>query len=367
MRSRAFPTGLNFSKMLQRTISEPSQSLSALAHVIRSDTNSPGLNAVCRNDHRDVPPINMALVYHNHAYSTGSVGGSSNVSPSLPINSTNQSSMFTVSPNSDPFLDSTGDGYPTSFHRIRLGSPVQDSYGSRSSSLLNPSPISLLPGGTPLASPSSRLPMDNLQSTYQSRYVRADQMSRDLTTHLRHTDDFHVHSLSGIPNSGNCSLGNLPRRNSFSAYPGTIPRSNIEGEVSPTTWLNMPVSEHATHPECQLQTHPRRRRSTQPTYTIGQHQSDDMARLFTTNSSSSLDSPLHPLSSQPALNHEIMSYGPSTDFLSESLPMAPSTDHWPALGDRTLPIGAYSSQQQPQQHQQHQNQTEDIGYYDASM
>ena len=372
MRSRALPTGFDLSRTLRPATSEQLQSPSALAHFVGPNTNLTGVNPigrpVSRSDGRDVPPINMALVYRNASYSMGSAGESSNVSPSTSIHSANQSPMFAASPNSSPFLRAAGDGFPRTFNPANLGFPAQANSRSRSGSLMNLAPTSPLSGGSPLAYPRESLSMENIHTMYHTQYSGGNQESGSLNPHLGGVVNIPVHSPSILPNQGHPSAADLAQRNSSSAMPGTVPESNVEGNIESSPWFSPSSNQQLPRSDHQFQAHQIRRRQTQPTHPTRQYRPSGIATLSpTTQTPSSFSSTMYPQSRQPSPIQQMTPYAPSTAFPTGPSFMGSPTIQQPTTNDRASPADVYHSERQQQQqsrsYQQDSNYSGYSGYY----
>ena len=371
MRSRALPAGFEFSRTLRPASSEQLQSPSALAHLVGPNTNLPGGSPigrpVSRSDHRDVPPINMALVYRNPSYSMNSTGGSSNVSPSTSINSANQSPMFAASPNSGPFLRSGGDNFSSTFNPANLGFPAQGSSRARSGSLMSLSPTSPLSGGSPLVYPRESLSMENIQAMHQTQYDGSSQENRSLDPDLGDMANRQVHLPQLLPNHSHQSAGGLARRNSSSAMPSAMPESSVEAGFETPGWFNLSSNEQLPHSDYHFQAHQIRRRQTQPTHPTQQYQPSGVATSSpTTQRQVPFGSTIYPQARQSPIQ-QMTPYAPSTAFPTDASFTASPTQGQSPVRDRVSSTDIYHPQlQQQQQSQGYQQGSNYPGYYQPS-
>ena len=374
MRSRALPTGFDPSRTLRPASSEQLQSPSALDHLIGPNTNLPGGSPIgrpiSRSDRRDMPPINMTLVYHNPQYSMNSTGGSSNVSSSTSISSANQSPLFTTSPNSSPFLRSGGDGFSRTLNTANLGFPAQGSSRARSGSLMSLPPTSPLSSGSPLVYPRESLSMENIQAMYQTQYDGSDQEPRSLNPQLGDMGNLQVHSLPLLPGRSHQSAGNLARRNSSSTLPSTMLEPNVEGGFESHEWFNLSSNEQLPHSNYQFQAHQIRRRQTQPTHPTQQYQPSGIATLsLPTQRQGSFSSTVYPHARQSPPIQQSTPYAPSTAFPTDASFMASPTHPQSSIRDHVSHTNIYHPSQQQQQQQQgrsYQQDSKHPGYHPPS-
>ena len=373
MRSRALPTGFDLSRAFQPTGGEQSQPPSALAHFTGPSTSFAGGNqigrAISRSDRRDVPPINMAVVYRNSPYSLSSAGGSSNASETTSISgdltySANQSPMFPGSQTSSPFP--RGETFQRNFVPPNLNLSSPGTFRARSGSLMSLPSISPLSGGSPLAFPRERVSMDNMQVLYQSQYQGSNRQSPSFDPQFGSMANFPLPSPSLHPAQDYANTGTLMRRNSSSA----MPASGAEESFDSAEWFNLSSNEQLPNTAFHVQTHQIRRRQTQPSQPTQQFQPSGMDTLSpATPSQGPFKSTTFPQARQPSPMHPMTSYATTATLQTElqqsrRSSFEASTAHWPATtSDHLSPAEIY--QPQPQQSQHFQSQTL-AGFYQAA-
>lgn len=375
IRSRALPTGFELSRAFQPSGSQQSQSPNALAHFAEPSTESYGGSqsgrSISRTDRRDVPPINMAVVYQNSPFSLSSVGGSSNASPSTSISgditySANQSPMFQGSQTSSPFLTSGNDNFQRQFVPDNVSHSAPGTSRARSGSLMSLPSFSPLSGGSPLSYSRESVSVENMQFLYQPRYQEINQQSPGLDPQLGTLANLPLRSPLLNPMSNHSSTGNLMRRKSSS----TMPVAGAEESFGGAGRLNLSSDEQLPNSEIHLQTQQIRRRQTQPTHPTPQYQPSGMATLSPmTQSQSPFRSTTFSQARQYSPTHPVTAYATTPTLHDEDQQARrPSFEASPivlqsSVGEHLSPTSIYRPQQQ--QSQDYQNQSF-AGFYQPS-